>query len=129
MVIKIIRHFFSDKYVIGRLFVSDVYVCDTLEPALTSDHPCIPCGDYPIMLKPSAKFVRLMPTVCDVNGRNGILFHAGNTFRDTKGCILVGYNDAVGTLLNSRRAFDWLYACCHSSLSDSSPIVLRIKNK
>lgn len=129
MVIKIIRHFFCDKYVIGRLFVSDVYVCDTLEPALTSDHPCIPCGDYPIMLKPSYKFNRLMPTVCDVNGRNGILFHSGNTFRDTKGCILVGYNDAVGTLLNSRRAFDWLYACCQSSHSDSSSIVLHIKNK
>lgn len=129
MVIKIIRHFFCDKYVIGRLFVSDIYVCDTLEPALTAPHPCIPCGDYPILIKPSQKFACLMPTVCDVNGRNGILFHSGNTFRDTRGCILLGYNDAVGTLLNSRRAFDWFYACVTSSLSYGSPIVLQIKNK
>lgn len=129
MVIKIIRHFTCDKYTIGRLFVSDMYVCDTLEPAPTSSHPCIPCGEYPIMLKPSQKFERLMPTVCDVNGRNGILFHAGNTYRDTQGCILVGYNDAVGTLLNSRRAFDWLFACVTSALCDSSPIVLKILNK
>lgn len=129
MVIKIIRHFFCDKYVIGRLFVSDVYVCDTLEPALTSGHPCIPCGDYSVKLSPSKKFSCLMPLVCDVKGRSGILFHVGNTFRDTLGCILVGYNDAVGTLLNSRRAFDWLYACIQSTLCDNSHIVLHIKNK
>lgn len=129
MDIKIIRHFFCDKYVIGRLFVSDVFVCDTLEPAPTASHPCIPCGDYPIMMKPSRKFGRLMPAVCDVSGRNGILFHSGNTFRDTQGCILVGYNDAVGTLLNSQRVFDWFYACCQSSLCDNSPIVLHIRIK
>lgn len=128
MVIKIIRHFFCDKYVIGRLFVSDVYVCDTLEPAMTSDHPCIPCGVYPVWMKPSKKFGRLMPTICDVKNRSGILFHSGNTFRDTNGCILVGYNDVVGSLLNSKRAFNWLYACIDSSLSDNKPIVLQIKN-
>lgn len=126
MVIKIIRHFFCDKYVIGRLFVSDVYVCDTLEPASTAPHPCIPCGVYPVKMLLSKKFKRLMPTICDVSGRVGILFHSGNTFRDTHGCILLGYNDAVGTLLSSTRAFDWFYACVQSSLSDNSPIVLKI---
>lgn len=128
MVIKIVRHFFSDKYVIGRLYVSDLYVCDTLEPSLSSDHPCIPVGIYPVWLKSSRKFGRNMPTVCDVIGRSGILFHSGNTYRDTNGCILVGYNDAVGRLLYSRRAFDWLLASVNSSLDDHSPIVLQIKN-
>lgn len=129
MEIKIIRHFFNDKYVLGCLFVSGVYVCDTLEPSLTSAHPCIPCGDYPIKLEVSKKFGRLMPFVCDVSGRSGILFHSGNTYRDTCGCILLGYNDAVGTLLNSKRAFDWFYACLLSSLHVGSTIVLHIKNK
>lgn len=129
MFIKIIRHYFCDKYVIGRLFIGDTYVCDTLEPSLTASHSCIPAGSYPVVIRQSPKFQRLMPLVTDVPNRSGILFHTGNTFRDTKGCILVGYNDAVGTLLNSRRAFDWLFACIQSAFCVHSPIVLQIENK
>ena len=129
MFIKIIRHYFCDKYVIGRLFLGDVYVCDTLEPALTAPHPCIPTGSYPVVIRQSPKFQRLMPLVTNVPNRSGILFHSGNTFRDTLGCILVGYNDAVGTLLNSRRAFDWLFASIQSCFCGGSPIVLQIENK
>ena len=34
-----------------------------------------------------------------------LVFHHGNTVRDTRGCILVGYNDSVGMLFNSRDAY------------------------
>nr|DAG36442.1 MAG TPA: hypothetical protein [Microviridae sp.] len=129
MFVEIIRHYFCDKYVIGRLFIAGEYVCDTLEPALTSPHPAIPCGVYRVVLDKSRKFGRLMPFVLGVPSRSGILFHSGNTYRDTSGCILVGYNDAVGTLLNSRRCFDWLFANFQSALADSRNIDLQIKNK
>lgn len=63
----------------------------TLEPfAFKNNYPCIPAGDYTVVMRFSAKFQQLMPTLLDVPGRRGILIHTGNTYKDTKGCILVG---------------------------------------
>lgn len=49
---------------------------------------CIPPGAYTCIRVQSPKFG---PTwmVKDVPGRSGILFHAGNVFADSHGCILV----------------------------------------
>jgi hypothetical protein len=49
---------------------------------------CIPPGEYTCVRVNSPKFG---PTwmVNDVPGRSEILFHAGNTFTDSHGCILV----------------------------------------
>ena len=129
MFIQLIRHYFSEKYVIGKLYIADVYVCDTLEPSLTAPHPAIPCGSYPVRFVMSPKFERLMPRLIYVPNRSGILIHSGNTYRDTQGCILVGYNDVTGSLLNSRRCFVWLYAVLLSSYKNDDSIVFQIKNK
>ena len=51
----------------------------------------IPSGSYDLYLQDSPKFGKLKLYV-KVQGRDGILFHGGNTAEDTKGCILIGSN-------------------------------------
>lgn len=111
-------------YTIGRLFVDGEYLCDTLEDTdrgLTqamaieeikrikvAGQTAIPSGKYCVFLTPSPKFGRVLPLVYDVPGFSGIRIHAGNTERDTHGCILVGENKIVGRVINSRNTLDML---------------------
>jgi hypothetical protein len=50
---------------------------------------CIPVGKYRCVEFASRRFGGTY-LVEGVVGRSGILFHAGNTAKDTQGCILVG---------------------------------------
>jgi hypothetical protein len=69
---------------------------------------CIPCGRYICIEHDSPKFGWTY-LVTDVPGRSHILFHAGNTHVDTRGCILVGssFNHVPGRagIVSSRAAF------------------------
>lgn len=68
---------------------------------------CIPKGTYKVVLHNSPKHGRCYH-ILDVPGRSEILIHAGNTHRDTEGCILVGLMfGTIGTtaaILSSRSA-------------------------
>ena len=109
-----------------RTYTSDKYLCDTLEPPciemkvdrtveevlndkslLKSIKPCaIPEGEYRISMTYSPKYKRQLPLITGDSRFNslwqGIRIHAGNTAKDTQGCILVGENKIVGTVINSR---------------------------
>lgn len=91
-----------EKYIIGRLLIDGEFFCHTLEPPHNRHHPCIPAGRYKVIVNMSPKFKKLLPRVCNVPGRDGILIHSGNTAADTLGCILVGNNTEVGRVTNSR---------------------------
>lgn len=69
---------------------------------------CIPVGRYKLKLHRSPKF-GLTYQVQDVPERDQILFHAGNTHKDTHGCILLGLQygrlDKETAILASRSAF------------------------
>ena len=39
------RIFQNDKYTIGKLYLNDTYLCDTLEPPKYVNHPCIEKGN------------------------------------------------------------------------------------
>lgn len=69
---------------------------------------CIPTGDYLASRYQSKKFGETF-IVENVPGRSGILFHAGNTTRDTQGCILLGrsYGELAqqNAILGSHLAF------------------------
>ena len=99
------RIFQNDKYTIGKLYLNDTYLCDTLEPPKYVNHPCIEKGTYRIGYQYSNKFGRNMPFLLNVNGRVGIMIHPGNYPKDTQGCILLGRNLSKGSVSNSKQTF------------------------
>ena len=46
-----------------------------------------------------------LPRLMEVVGYQGVLIHAGNTERDTDGCLCVGKNKKVGMVLESKETF------------------------
>ena len=118
-------------YTIGRLYIrqqvmdeylpgtEDKYFCDTLEPTWrdyangaykVKGRSAIPEGRYAVVISYSPKFKQWLPILLGGPEFNkqwqGIRIHAGNTAKDTEGCILVGQNREVGKVLDSRK---WLY--------------------
>ena len=100
----------KDKnYTLGELSVDGEKFCHTLEPTWRKPEArkipgktAIPEGRYPIVITLSPKFKQWLPLLLHVPGFTGIRIHAGNTAKDTKGCILVGENTSKGTLSDSR---------------------------
>ena len=117
----------SEEY---RTYQTEEYFCDTLEPTvlelkttvsketvlrsptkLASLKPvAIPEGRYAVVITWSPKFKMWLPLILGGPDFNrlwqGIRIHAGNTAKDTQGCILVGRNQIVGRVLESSK---WLY--------------------
>ena len=89
--------------VLGRLFINGSYFCDTLEKRSCM----IPEGVYQIDYCDSPKFNRKLPLVYgeDVPPNKGIRMHAGNSVKDTSGCILLG-EEKNNRLVNSRNWVD-----------------------
>ena len=114
-------------YTIGRLYIrqqvmdeylpgtEDKYFCDTLEPTWrdyangaykVKGRSAIPEGRYAVVISFSPKFKQWLPILLggpEFNRKwQGIRIHAGNTAKDTEGCILVGKNKLVGQVVDSR---------------------------
>jgi len=96
---------------LGVLCVKGMPEFVTLEEAWRNNErkvSCIPAGRYTVKRVLSPKFGATFE-VCDVPERSHILFHAGNTHKDTLGCILLGTTwGKVGgdpAVLQSKAAF------------------------
>jgi len=87
----IIRDTFTKESTIGKLFINGENFCDTLEnPYINNERniSCIPEGQYKVRLRlprESATRDYLHLLVQDVPNRSYILFHIGNTAKDTSG--------------------------------------------
>lgn len=105
-VLILTRDTYTNKSTIGKLYLNENFICDTLEDVsrdLNRDgdlndigekkvfgETCIPSGIYKMIINISPRFKKLLPRLIGVEGFNGILIHSGNKAIDTHGCILVG---------------------------------------
>lgn len=129
-------------YTISRFFVNDERWCECLEDTdrgLTSSmsisevkakkvygKTAIPSGKYQVTLTYSPKFRKYLPLVNDVKCFSGIRFHAGNTNRDTEGCILLGKNTKVGMVTNSAYWTDRLIGAIRNAIDHGEIVTLEI---
>lgn len=147
------RRFKAPEYTIGDLYIDGQWFCNTLEDTdrdLSQDmlltyiqnkkiksQTAIPTGTYKVDMDtvspkysnyskyPYAKqFNAKMPRLLNVKGFEGILIHAGNTQKDTDGCILVGINKVKGQVINSQATWKKLMSVL---LKDKDNIKLTIR--
>lgn len=116
----------KDNYTIGKLYIDGKYFCDTLEDkdrGLTKDmslsemqktkvygKTAIPTGKYQVVITYSNRFKKYMPLLLNTPGFAGVRLHAGNSEKDTEGCVLLGVNKVVGKVIQSRIYTNKLYS-------------------
>lgn len=114
----------KQDYTIGWLYLNrgEKKFCDTLEPPVLERKTsvskeivlrskkkaqalkpfAIPEGRYEVVISYSPTKKRQLPILLGVPMFQGIRIHAGNTVKDTLGCILPGDNRRKGMVLDSR---------------------------
>ena len=104
------------------------------KPSITA----IPRGTYEITLdvvSPKYSKIQFYKDVCNgkvprlknVKGFDGILIHAGNTDKDSSGCLLVGQNKIKGQVVNSKETFKQLYNLLQDGKSRGEKITIKIE--
>jgi hypothetical protein len=115
MILRLVRTDFTDKETIGEIYVNGVFECYSLEDVVrdtgvkVAGETAIPYGVYDISITYSPRFGRYLPLLLSVPNYTGVRIHAGNTHKDTEGCILVGTAKGKNSIQNSRVAFAKLY--------------------
>jgi predicted RNA-binding protein len=101
--IRVNRNRFYKECTIGQLYLDGELFCFTLEDVVREvegqpvekwkvfGETAIPQGKYKVTLENSHKFGQDTMTVNRVPGFASIRMHAGNTAKDTEGCLILGY--------------------------------------
>jgi len=99
--VRIERYDSNNERTLGRVFFDGAPKLVSYELPWRNNQnnvSCIPTGTYKCTRHTSESYPerRLAYLVNNVPNRQGVLFHSGNTFKDTHGCILLGA--AIGSL-------------------------------
>lgn len=116
------RFIFAKDYTMSRVYVNNNLFCYGLEPYDAGIDKytdvdeileykkqrkiAIPLGNYTMEYGWSNRYKQNMPKIIQVPGFAGILWHIGNTEKDTNGCLLIGKFYNVGMLYESRKTFE-----------------------
>lgn len=147
------RKWKKQSYTISNLTIDGKWFCNVLEDTdrglddsmsvakikelKKSSATAIPRGTYEVTLDVySPKFGSKsfykevcngkLPRLLNVKGFEGILIHAGNTDKDTAGCLLVGVNKVKGQVINSRETFRELYKLLKDVHDKGEKITIKI---
>ena len=128
-------------YTIGKLYIDNVYFCDTIEDTVRDinkngkfdngekkvhSKTAIPYGTYEIKWTYSPRFKKYTPQLMNVPSFEGIRIHAGNKSADTEGCLILGENKQVGKVLNSRATINKFYPIIKEACSKGK-VTIEIK--
>lgn len=133
------RHTRTDETTIGTCYVDGRRQCFILEDIERPGQPkiygqtAIPRGRYEIQITWSPRFKRDLPLLLNVPGFQGVRIHPGNKAADTEGCLLPGETAITDRVLESRIAFDKLFALLSAAkqagrqmfitISDQPPVI------
>ena len=147
------RKWKKQSYTISNLLVDGKWFCNVLEDTdrglddsmniakirelKKSSITAIPKGTYEITLDAiSPRFCTnsfykqvcngKLPRLLNVKGFEGILIHAGNTDKDSAGCLLVGINLERGKVLKSQETFRKLYKLLQEGKNRGEKITIKI---
>jgi len=123
MLIKLERKKTEGNTRIGRMKIGSNYFCDTIENMACEIAP----GVYPVRLTYSPHFEKVLPLLDRVIGRTGIRIHAGNVYKDSEGCILVGeYEEEQNRLVKSRLTLEDLINQIRGAAEEHEPVYIEI---
>ena len=119
--LDLFRKRIANGYTIGDLLINGEFFCETLENTVRDlnkngifdgsekkvwGESAIPYGEFKVKVTYSPRFKRNLPRVFDVPHFEGILFHRGNSSKDTEGCILLGIWDGKGDWVHTSTPFE-----------------------
>jgi Family of unknown function (DUF5675) len=115
MKIVVQRKWETEESICGMMMVDEQEECFTLERPRTGDHPCIPTGQYEIILTFSPHLHYLTPEVLNVPNRSAIRIHIANRADEILGCTAIGETHTLNFVGESKCAFDSLMTLLKTS--------------
>jgi len=116
MNIRIDRLTFEEEYTMGRVFINDDFICNSLEDKVRElgkngegkvpEKTAIPAEKYKFRITFWPKYQIWTPALIDVPFFTGIRLHSGRNAEDTHGCILIGQNTFEGKLEHGYNTFE-----------------------
>lgn len=130
---KLVRNKGTAGFTEGKLYIDGEFECYTVEDAIriakVQNKTAIPAGAYNVVMTMSTRFGKVMPLLENVPGFTGVRIHAGNSSKDTEGCIIVGAindksdDDFIG---GSKIAVARLYPKIVDALASNEKVTLEV---
>ncbi len=141
MILTVVREPSQGGRTWGRLVAEDGHrICHSLEDEVREiegvpvsewkikGNTAIPSGVYKVTLEFSPRFGPDTMTIHDVPGFTHIRIHAGNTVKDTEGCILLGMQRTPVGIAESRPAITIVREMVRKARDDGETVWIDIQN-